>query len=1151
LNGEGGKKEEMENIFAVQAFMTLADHITGPLRSVMRSMDLAGAKSLSLSQRLGRLAKGMLPVAAAAAVVAAALSGPVKAAMAFDAQMAEVGAVSRATASEMDMLRQAALRLGSETAWSARDVGRAQQYLAMAGFTARENVEALSGVLNLASAASTDLGRAADIASDILSGFKLPAEDMTRVADVLTQTVTTANTNLEMLGDTMKYVGPVASSAGVSLEEAAAMAGLLANVGIKGSQAGTTLRAMLGRLAAPAGVASKALRELGVSSVDMEGNLRNPIAVLGEMAQAMEAKNYGSSRQLSVLKTIFGEEPMAGMAELLSQEGLGGITKYLSVIQDSAGAAEAVARGKLNNLQGSITLLKSAWEGLNIAVGDVFQASLRRVVDAAAAAVSWLGRLAQTPFGRAMIYAAGAASVLTIGLTALAGAAALVPVVLPFVIAGLASLGAAVGALFWPITLVIAFLGGLYLAWKNNLGGIRDIVTGWWRSVNLVFQGVREALSNVSDDVGIVRGDLAKDIKAEGLTGLVSTVARVVFRIKEMFAGFREAMKVGAGTAWNIIKEPLGFVLEAFKPMGQAIGEVAAALLGVTSSIKVDTWRALGEVVGFFLAAAFQALAQVIRFVLVAAVYPIIKAVTEVIQAVVWLGKAIGDAAGFWVTQWEKISNAVKAFDPAAFIGGAAGRLSGVLEGAVTALSAWLNTTINQAVAGIGSLITGAQSLLTGIDPIGWVQGGFIAFVSWIGGIRNAVLSGVRSVVDGVTSLFKSLDIITAVEFAFNAALNWLSRFSLTGEAIRIMGTLAVGIIQSGPALVDAVKASVAAALDYLASIDLSSVGRKVLTTMGDGIKGAAGFLKNKTIEGLSAINPLKAHSDADEGPLSDLTATGRALIGTIAEGVTQDAARLRQATAEALMGHKSQVAGLRQEIGSADFAGSSWLVARSKMEEMGHKSQVAGLRQEIGSADFAGSSWLVARSKMEERSRVEGLKQELSGLQPAAYGLDPALPEPLALPPVMGKAGYDVASPDVPRMPDAVGRGVIGLDYPELSALGMPVLPDLAAKASWLTDVPEPPELMDLSGRLSMGINFSPANDPGAEEAFIVPPPRIDQGEHREARERASDFRRRQSAGEAGRKITIQNLTVNLPNVKDADSFGEQLQRFVEQYDV
>ena len=193
--------------------------LSGPLDRIKRAMKGVDLTTAGLGTRMGNLALSMAPAALAAGALLGVFGACVSVAAGFEDQMAKVGAVSRASSEEMAALEKAARDLGATTQFTAVQVGQAEQYLAMAGFSAKENIAALPGVLNLAAATATDLGRAADISSDILSAFGMQAEEMTRVADTLALTCATANVNMELLGDTMKYVAPVARMAGLSLED--------------------------------------------------------------------------------------------------------------------------------------------------------------------------------------------------------------------------------------------------------------------------------------------------------------------------------------------------------------------------------------------------------------------------------------------------------------------------------------------------------------------------------------------------------------------------------------------------------------------------------------------------------------------------------------------------------------------------------------------------------------------------------------------------------------------------------------------------------------------------------------------------------------------------------------------------------------------
>lgn len=304
-------------------------------------------------------------------------AGLLNAGVDFDAQMSKVQALSRLekTSADYAMLRAQAMQLGATTMFSATQAAEGQAFLAMAGFDPKAIQGAMPGLLSMAKAGDLDLGRTADISSNILSAYGIDPSKMGSVADTLTKVFTTSNVNLEMLGNTMSYVGPVARAAGVDLETTAAMAGLLGNVGIQGEKGGTAMRAMLLRLSAPTGGASKMLAKLGVKTRDAKGNVLNVMEVLAKLAKQTE--KMGSAQKLEVLKTIFGEEPAAAMTELLTQAGSGGILEYLNKVRDSAGAAGKTAGIMADNLSGDLDEMSSTWEDVRISLFDANQGEIR------------------------------------------------------------------------------------------------------------------------------------------------------------------------------------------------------------------------------------------------------------------------------------------------------------------------------------------------------------------------------------------------------------------------------------------------------------------------------------------------------------------------------------------------------------------------------------------------------------------------------------------------------------------------------------------------------------------------------------------------------------------------------------------------------
>ena len=236
----------------------------------------------------------------------------------------------------------------------------------------------MPAILAMTKAAGIEMGRVSDISSDISSGFKISADEMGRVADVLTATFSGSNTTLEGLGDTMKYLGPIATATGQDFETMSAMVGLLGNVGIKGTQAGTSLRSAMLRLSAPPKAAAKALKKLGVSAKDSRGNMRALTDILVDVEK--KTAKMGSGDKMAYYKDIFGTEAATAMVELVGQAGIHGIQEMTEKLKNSAGRAEQVAQVMADNLMGDIKNLESAREAVGIALYDTISDDIRSAI---------------------------------------------------------------------------------------------------------------------------------------------------------------------------------------------------------------------------------------------------------------------------------------------------------------------------------------------------------------------------------------------------------------------------------------------------------------------------------------------------------------------------------------------------------------------------------------------------------------------------------------------------------------------------------------------------------------------------------------------------------------------------------------------------
>ncbi|EEX6278275.1 phage tail tape measure protein, partial [Escherichia coli] len=387
-----------------------------------------------------------------------------------------------------------------------------QSFLAMAGFTPQAIQAALPGVLNMALAGGVELGETADIGSNILTQFNLTADQMDRVGDTLTAAFTRTNTDLRALGETMKYTGPVAAKLGISLEEAAAMAGMLANNGLRGSDAGTAMRASLSRLASPPKAAADALKELGVSVADARGKMRPMEDVLLDLYKATQ--KYGQVDQVSFFKDIAGEEAFVGLQTLVAAAGSGELQKLTRELQGARGEADRVAKVMADNLDGDLKNLDSAWEGLRIRISDLVDGPLRSVTQWLTRVLEKITSLAQAHpvLTRQLLIAGGALLAMTatvgslslaigvlagplaklrLGFSLLTGsmnAVRLLPALWGMVTGSVSLLGGAIGALFSPVGLIVAALAGAaVLIWKY-WDPIRAFFAG-------VFSGIMERLT--------------------------------------------------------------------------------------------------------------------------------------------------------------------------------------------------------------------------------------------------------------------------------------------------------------------------------------------------------------------------------------------------------------------------------------------------------------------------------------------------------------------------------------------------------------------------------------------------------------------------------------------------------------------------------
>jgi TP901 family phage tail tape measure protein len=326
--------------------------------------------------------------AVGAAAIGAGLVTSMRTAMDFEKAMSGVQAKVGGTSEEIAELNKLARDLGRTTQFSASQAAEGMDFLAMAGFKTNEIVAAMPGLLNLAAAGSLELGTAADIASNILGGMNMEASETGRVADVLAKAATSSNVSVEMLGETFKFVAPVAAQAGVGLEELAAATGLLGDAGIQGSEAGTGLRSVLLRLAAPPAEAAKALDKLGVSTKDSAGNMRPFGEILADVDRRMNELNLGTAEQLEIQNALYGKTAIASGAILQQAAATGKLDEKTRELMDAQGSAAKMAETMNDNLAGAFKRLMSAVEGFQIQLMSGSNPAVQGLIDGLAGAIN-------------------------------------------------------------------------------------------------------------------------------------------------------------------------------------------------------------------------------------------------------------------------------------------------------------------------------------------------------------------------------------------------------------------------------------------------------------------------------------------------------------------------------------------------------------------------------------------------------------------------------------------------------------------------------------------------------------------------------------------------------------------------------------------
>lgn len=586
--------------------------------SAYNDLKVFGDKSATAEQKLNGLSSafkttgGLLSKNVTLPIVGVGAAA-VKTATDFEAGMSEVKAISGATGSEFDALRDKAIEMGAKTKFSASDSADAFKYMAMAGWDASQMMDGIAGIMDLAAASGEDLATTSDIVTDALTAFGLQASDSAHFADVLAQASSKSNTNVGLMGETFKYVAPVAGALGYSIEDTAVAIGLMANSGIKGSQAGTALRSTITRLAKPVGEAKDAVEELKISITNADGTMKPLSQTMVELREKFAGLTEEQKTQYAAM--LAGQEGMSGLLAIVNASDED-FQKLTDEINNANGAAEDMASVMMDNTAGAVEQLKGALESAGILIGEKLTPYIRQLAEWITGLVEKFNSLSEeeqdqivkfglifAAIGPVLLILAKVISVVSTVVKAFklfgttittvktsidlvkAGYAGLATQMggIPKLIAGIST---GFGGMLAPIAAVIAIVavlvGAFVTLWKTN-EEFRDNMVGIWNSI-------KESINNFFD--GVVERINALGFDFENITEVIKTVWFALCDVlAPVFEGAFNTIAIVLDGVFNQILSVMDIFIGLFTGNWEQLGE---GVKGVVSGI-VETFANLGS----------------------------------------------------------------------------------------------------------------------------------------------------------------------------------------------------------------------------------------------------------------------------------------------------------------------------------------------------------------------------------------------------------------------------------------------------------------------------------------------------------------------------------------------------------------------------
>lgn len=761
-------------------------------------------------------------IGTAAALGAAIYAGPVKKSRELEAQMSTVKAISNATTEDMTRLTDMAKHMGATTQFTAVEAGKALEYMAMAGWKTDQMLGGLPGIMNLAAASGEDLGQVSDIVTDALTAFNMTADQSGRFADVLAQASSNANTNVSMMGATFQKVAPVAGTLGYSVEDMSLGIGLMANASVKAETAGTSLKTALANMAKPTKQMQAYMDKYGISLTNADGSMKTFREVIDNLRSSLGG--LSKTEKTAAATAIFGKESFAGMLAIVNASDAD-FKKVSDAVNNAAGAAERMAAIKLDNLEGDVTLLKSATDGLQTAIGDALLPTFRAGTQQLTKFVSNL-----TEFINANPELVRTIVKVTAGLLAFKAAA---------LTAKLGFLELKGGVL--TVQKVMALFKG-----KTALAGVEAVgfagkVKGVAKSVTGYFGGIGSAAGGV----GRAFGQMFNGTKIGGAFSKIGGVAGGVF--SKLFSGVggvaTRAFTGVAGTITNVLGKAGTAV--AAGPLGK-IGSVIGKGFGKMGTLIAPLQKLGGAILGPFSGILGKVLPVVGVISLIVAAVQILRdnldKVREVVERV--FGKAGLDVFNGIVDAITNIGDTIRNIFTDGNLGGARQFLinlfgeeaTGVIDGAITILqTVWnilsgfiefVNAYVRPIVEQIFSFIVGtvlpqiAQAFAEWAPTIASILQGLAEVVSAIAtaimaviqflmptiqSIIGVALETIKGVVSGALTAIKGLVDVFAGIFTGDWTRVWEGVKSIFSGVWNSLKSIASGVLNGIIGLVNGV----------------------------------------------------------------------------------------------------------------------------------------------------------------------------------------------------------------------------------------------------------------------------------------------------------------------------------------------------------